>query len=1095
MINNIFNQAYLDKYRDKFVLDKKKKDIIKNYLKKIEENDFLRERGNYVYFYDKILNNLLGYTIDENLGEDVPTDTGSGFSEFVVMQDNKKYMVVELKKQNIGLDVPQTSRADRKTPVEQAFKYAEDNDDVDWILVSNFKEFRLYSWEKKKNNYISFNFEDLLDEKFFSYFMLAFSLKSHEDGLINILMETISVDREFESNFYNLYHQTRLFLINELNINGFDDSTAIHYAQIILNRYIFICFAEDTGIIPPETTKNTILNTLSSGRFGRGNVWKALNDLFIDLNEGSSDGKIGEFNGGLFAENLDDNGIYIRDEIDDGDFAQIPREWDFRDYEEGVNDLFNRISRLYREHIIKKLNPIFKNLLIIASFNFHSQVDVNILGHIFENSIDDLEKLYEDIQDASIRRTGGIYYTHEYITDFICRNTIIPYLSKSGTSYTIDDLVAEYMPSELNILDEKLENIKILDPACGSGAFLNKATDIVVEIHKAIHKENLKVDYSLDSHFNYYNKRKEVLQRNIYGVDINEESVEITKLSLFLKIAQKEDPHLPNIRNIKCGNSLLEDDSTSKPFDWGSKFKSVFDEGKFDIIIGNPPYVAWYEIEERKAFESGKFLDLEYHCRPKHKDSQPNLYHFFIVRSLNLLKNKGYLSFIIPQEWLSSDNSEFRDYYLNNSGNVDVFNFHPEFRVFKTESEEIGTNSLIIRFKNNNENNLNLAQLKELQEHVVEFFLKRYTIKDIFNKNIDKYDLSIKKVDKNSYFGLRWEIYSPIIERLLLKFNNNHIPLSNGEYFKVKGGFQPNVELSKKYLVEKEELNILTDYEKNNVFPCIYDASNIKKYYLIENNLYWIILNGLFLEETDFKEKCPNLYNLLTERLDITRNKWWEFPNVRNLDIFRIANEKILTPRTASINSFYLDFDRHVFKGTNSLIFSEKLDTKFVIGILNSSLANYWYREYGYGYHGGETKKYEPAKIKDYMIPIYRANESDQTYIIKRVTKLIECINKKHELIFKFINWVRYKLRTHNLSKGLINFYRINYDLFLEELTNYRNDFDEDELETITNKFKIYKSKVQKINSIISGLNEEIDNKVFDLYSITNEEKLIIKNS
>jgi type I restriction-modification system DNA methylase subunit len=262
-------------------------------------------------------------------------------------------------------------------------------------------------------------------------------------------------------------------------------------------------------------------------------------------------------------------------------------------------------------------------MLTISSFDFSSELDVNILGHIFENSIGDIEELKEDTKNR--RKKEGIFYTPDYITDYICRNTIIPYLSKSGKVDKIPDLLNEYSWStEIEDLDEKLKNIKIVDPACGSGAFLNKATDILLEIHETIF--DIKKGYTTITDmrvgkgkgrrtesiqhtdlgvyvFDHIEKRREILLNNIYGVDLNEESVEITKLSLFLKVCRK-NLKLPNIdKNIKNGNSLIDDPKyTDKPFNWNESFSEIFKEGGFDIVIGNPPYVRQEKIKEIKPY-------------------------------------------------------------------------------------------------------------------------------------------------------------------------------------------------------------------------------------------------------------------------------------------------------------------------------------------------------------------------------------------------------------------------------------------------------------------------------------------------------------
>ena len=233
--------------------------------------------------------------------------------------------------------------------------------------------------------------------------------------------------------------------------------------------------------------------------------------------------------------------------------------------------------------------------------------------------IGDIEELKADSKGR--RKKDGIFYTPDYITDYICKNTIIPYLSVSGKANTVKSLFRNILwGSEIEKLDEKVKNIKIIDPACGFGAFLNKAADILLEIHKAIYElkqgsNNFNINESWKrkrkrtenvQHFDLgvyvfdaLSKRREILLDNIYGVDLNPESVEITKLSLFLKVCEK-GKKLPDLdNNIKCGNSLIDDPKfTDKPFNWEEEFKEIFEAGGFDIVIGNPPYVVKNELKK-----------------------------------------------------------------------------------------------------------------------------------------------------------------------------------------------------------------------------------------------------------------------------------------------------------------------------------------------------------------------------------------------------------------------------------------------------------------------------------------------------------------
>jgi len=246
MKNNLFNKSLMKRYAKEkaFELTISKHEFIKKHVEKVENGDFKSEVSSYLYFYD-FLKEVLGYDREENILFDEKEDTGRGKSEFALKSDGKKFMIIELKDQNTDLDKPQTRVNDKRTPVDQAFDYAQHTGDIDWIFVSNFVEFRLYNWHKK-GRYISFNAQELVDKETFAYFMLTFSRNAYvEYGFPDKLMEkTLIVDKKFAAEFYKLYHETRLMLLLELEENSsLKRQEALHYAQLILNRYMFVCFA------------------------------------------------------------------------------------------------------------------------------------------------------------------------------------------------------------------------------------------------------------------------------------------------------------------------------------------------------------------------------------------------------------------------------------------------------------------------------------------------------------------------------------------------------------------------------------------------------------------------------------------------------------------------------------------------------------------------------------------------------------------------------------------------------------------------------------------------------------------------------------
>lgn len=642
LFNEILLEEYLEKYENKLKLQNLEGDPIQVWIDKLNNNLLADEVSNYPNFEEYILKQLLGYNIEDylhevNMGEGRPV-------EFVLKKDEKLFVVIELK----GTDTESLEKryGKRQSPVEQACNYANVKEETKWAIVSNYEEFRLIN-PSSRENYISFNFRDLSDEKILKTFLLIFSKFSliDEDIPTQLLENTIIKEKDFENEFYELYSETRLMLIKELeeSEDNFSKEEAIHYAQLILNRYIFICFIEDFHLIPPQTSTDTIKTPIDNNNLFDFTIWDRLNELFRFVDKGNSRKGIPQFNGGLFSENLAN--LKIRDEVENSNefFKDCYKEWQFEEKYEEIKGLLGDYENT--------INPIYKNLLIISEFNFSTERDVNILGHIFEKSIGAIENLKKNRRD--IRRSEGLYYIPPNITDFICNNAIYSYLSKTGYCNSIENLLEEY-ENELENLYEKLINIKIVDPACGSGSFLNKCADILLELHKVLYEmKNTEPSTPID----LTEKRIEILSNNIYGVDKNKESVELTKLSMFLKVA-KRDLQLPNLdNNIKCGNSIIDNPDIvgDEAFNWKEEFHDVFECGGFDIVLSAPPHGAKIPKNQR-----------EYLNNLINKGGETSI-SFTKISMDNLLNDDGFLGFIIPKAFLYSSKFEvIRNEILNN---------------------------------------------------------------------------------------------------------------------------------------------------------------------------------------------------------------------------------------------------------------------------------------------------------------------------------------------------------------------------------------------------------------------------------------------
>ncbi|MBU0756619.1 MAG: N-6 DNA methylase [Nanoarchaeota archaeon] len=300
-----------------------------------------------------------------------------------------------------------------------------------------------------------------------------------------------------------------------------------------------------------------------------------------------------------------------------------------------IDDVYN--SKLFRPHLCEELildddllekiiSGLFKTSDNTVHYDFGA-IDADVLGNMYEQYLGHIMK--KTAKRAKLtsgkahRKQQGIYYTPTYVVDYIVKNTI----GELAKNKKFD-----------------LKNIKILDPACGSGSFLMKAFDYLVTFDK---KKNGDIDQTkldLTGASAVYGRKVEILKENIFGIDLDPKAVEIAQLNLLLKAAEKKH-RLPTLQeNIKVGNSLIDDSTVAgkRAFKWEEEFKQIMDKGGFDVVIGNPPYGATFndsELEYLKRFKTSKIRNYD-------------SYIFFIEKVLLLLKMGGIFSFIVPDTFL-----------------------------------------------------------------------------------------------------------------------------------------------------------------------------------------------------------------------------------------------------------------------------------------------------------------------------------------------------------------------------------------------------------------------------------------------------------
>ena len=607
----------------------------------------------------------LGYTInpdpDFNLITEKKNEKDSKKADGAIQRDGKVIGIIELK--------------DHKTPnltqVEtQAFGYKNQHRGTKYVIISNFEKLRFYIDDATE--YREWDLFSLKEEDFKElYFCLSWGTLS-QDLPIKAKTESVSNEDQITQQLYKDYSAFKREVFADILKNNTTDETPkeqilllFKKTQKLLDRLLFIFFAEDCELLPP----NMILQIIGEWEQLKAldaytPLYDRIKKYFGYLDAGNESKNIFAYNGGLFKPDEELDRLTISDEV---------------------------LARYTRK---------------LSAYDYASEVDVNILGHIFENSLSEIEEVTAQINageapSVSKRKRDGVFYTPQYITKYIVENTVGRLCAEKKAELGIDE--DEYfadknrqMATKKRLLDkldayrEWLKGITICDPACGSGAFLNAALHFLIDEHKLLDEMDAKVR---GAGLVFPDVENYILEENLYGVDINEESVEIARLALWLRTAKKCRKLSTLNDNIKCGNSLISDPEIAgeKAFDWQNEFPQVFEKGGFDVVIGNPPYVHLESINETSVAlaQTGQY---------KTYNKRGDLYCIFVEKGFQIAKEHAYVSYIMPNKWMQAGyGKELREFMLSRNlnrlidfGDLQIFEgatTYPCIFVAKNDSE------------------------------------------------------------------------------------------------------------------------------------------------------------------------------------------------------------------------------------------------------------------------------------------------------------------------------------------------------------------------------------------------------------------------
>ena len=982
---------------------------------------------------------VLGYTKNPtphfNLTTEYKNVKDSKKADGAIIINDKVLAIIELK----GTNTTDLSKIET-----QAFGYKNNQPDCKYVITSNFEKLRFYI--DNAIEHLEFNLFELTKSDFeLLYLCLAFENIS-ADIPARIKNESVSKEDEITKKLYKDYSVFKRELFKNLSEQNpeFDPLELFKKSQKLLDRLLFLFFGEDRGLLPPNSVRLIL------------EQWNKLKDLdeYVPLYDRFKK-YFGYLNTGFKGKHFDvfayNGGLFKPDEILD--------------------------------NITIDDTLLYNHTLKLAEYDFASEVDVNILGHIFENSLNEIDEIKAQIEGQEIdksktkRKKDGVFYTPKYITKYIVENTVGKLCEEKKTELGIaeEDYSTDkkrQQKTKLALL-QKLEDyriwlhqITIIDPACGSGAFLNEALNFLIEEHKYIDELEAKLTGSSIA-FAYHSES--ILENNLFGVDLNEESVEIAKLSLWLRTAEPNRKLNDLSNNIKCGNSLIDDPEIAgnKAFNWEKEFPQIFAKGGFDVVIGNPPYVR----QELLAKNDKDFFVKNYSTG----NGTADLYVYFYERSINILKNEGKLGFITPNKFYKTKYGKELRQFLINYRITELIDFF-ELKVFEDASTD--------------------SQILILEKSLSSIEFNYSPIKNIKDFKDNKY--TKLKINPDELSNEIW-VFNNSNDLIILN-KMSSVSISLDEYTK-NGIFRGiTTGLNEAFIIDEEtKNNILNEDPKSaELIKPYVTATEIEKYNLnIKNKFYLLYVKWEFNPE-----EYPAIFNYLQNyklKLEIRpevkekRYNWYAMSRYAS-DYFHLFElPKIIYIHTAVNHKFY--YDEKGYYINNSCYLISNAD-KFLSVWLNSKMFCFYKKlnfvAYGDSSGSGRVKLDYNKMIN---VPIPNVSSKHKQPFIEKADQMLSLNKELQELSAKFQRNLQREFSLETLSKKLQNWYELSFAEFLKELAKAKLNLTLSQKAEWEDYFLAEQQKAISIKSQIDQTDKEIDQMVYELYGLTEEEIEIVENS
>ncbi len=640
-----------------------------------------------------------------------------------------------------------------------------------------------------------------------------------------------------------------------------------------------------------------------------------------------------------------------------------------------------------------------------------SVLPVEILGSAYEQflgkviRIDSAHRARIE-EKPEVRKAGGVYYTPQYIVDYIVEHTLGTVIKERAST------------------PEAISALRVVDPACGSGSFLIGAYQYLLDWHLNYYTEQSKLKtkktntLTPDGHLTTAEKKR-ILLNNIYGVDIDVNAVEVTKLSLLLKCMEGEthasiahqmamfsDRVLPTLDdNIKSGNSLIDldfyasqldfgEEKKIKPFSWEKGFSEVFKGGGFDVVIGNPPYLRMQGLQETQPFA------IEYYKQHYQAASTGNydIYVLFDEKGLKLLNNKGLLGFIQPHKFFQAEFGEgIRNLIIKEKALKHIVHFGAH-QIF----EDASTYSCLLFLKKNNTKPINVSNVPDLPAFI--------------NDKMKAYSFNSKLPLLNS----KWNFVSQAKEALFEKLNSQKltlgditrkifqgIPTGSDKIFVLKTlKVKENTILCYSAALNKE-----IELEKSILKPFLM-GKEVKRYEVLnpENNVIfpYVTVEGKpqLMSDKILKADYPKTWSYFQENKNALNKRenerfkltWWQYSRPQNLTEFESV--KLCTPEIAIKPQLSLDVMGNIYHTTKvySFIFKESIKEhlNYFLAVLNSKLLWYFLSSTGYVLRGGYFV-FKTEYLKPFPIKLIDFKSKEEVKIYNEIISLVDQLLQLHQ--------------------------------------------------------------------------------------------------